>query len=116
MTDAKEKKALLAYIKDVPEWQRALIYEQLAVQNRTSATLGTVSARYLLTDRLTRREGMSNMISHAASALGDALAALDRLTVLCDSLPQDLRHDAEFAYEISYARLKELCVRHGYKE
>jgi len=114
----------------VPEWQRALIYEQLAVQNRTSATLGTVSARveqgfadsklrpdrYLLTDRLTRREGMSNAISQAASALGGALAALDRLAVLCDSLPQDLQHDAEFAYEISYARLKELCVRHGYKE
>ena len=39
--NAENKNALLERIKNVPEWQSALIYEQLAAMNKAAADIST---------------------------------------------------------------------------
>ena len=39
--NAKNKNALLEHIKNAPEWQSALIYEQLAALNKAAADIST---------------------------------------------------------------------------
>lgn len=125
-----DRKELLEYIKNVPEWQSALIYEQLATLNKTAATLDKTAARvaqgfadsklrpnkYSLTNKITRRDWYVSAFSQAASSLGTALAAIDMLSVLSDTFHQDFQHNAEYAYHRSYDFLEELCSRHGYQK
>ena len=39
--NAKNRNALLEHIKNAPEWQSALIYEQLAALNKAAADIST---------------------------------------------------------------------------
>ena len=128
--NTENQKALLEYIKNVPEWQSALIYEQLAFVNKAAASLASAAARleqgfadsrlrpdkYHWTDRATRRDWNTGTISDAAFAMGSALAALELLAALADAYQQDFQHDVEFAHDLHYNELEKLCVRHGYRK
>ena len=41
----EDRKSLLAYIKDVPEWQTALIHEQLAALVKSAAALSDTAGK-----------------------------------------------------------------------
>ena len=126
----EKQKSLLEYVKDVPEWQAGLIYEQLAFVNKAVAFLANTAARleqgfadsslrpdkYHWTDRATRKDWNTGTISNAASAMGSALAALEVLAVLADAYRQDFQHDVEFAHDLRYKELEKLCIKHGYIE
>ena len=128
--NADTRKALLTYIQSVPEWQTALINEQLAVLNRSAATLEKTNAqiiqgfvdsklhpdKYFSIDRLSRRDWLTGNLMQCSTALGEAMAALELITALSDAHPQDFQHMAEYSCNLRYERLYELCVRHGYKE
>lgn len=127
---AFDYKSLLEYIRGVPEWQAALLHEQRAVLNRTAAVLNSTNAnmeqgfadsklrpdRYFRPDSITRRDWLTDDLSKAAAALGEALAALEMTSALSDVLPQDLSHMARYSRDLRYTQLYELCLRHGYKE
>jgi len=124
----ENQKALLEYVKNVPEWQSALIYEQLASLNRAASALTNTSSylehgfansklrpdQYYRWDAATRRDWRTGPISSAASALGSALAALELLAALADAYQQDFQHAAEYAHNMHYNELEKLCIRHGY--
>jgi len=123
-------KALLDYARSVPEWQTALINEQLAVLNRSAATLEKTNAqimqgfvdsklrpdKYFSTDQLSRKDWLTGSLLQCSTALGEALAALELITALSDAHPQDFRHMAEYSCNLRYEHLYKLCIRHGYKE
>lgn len=126
----EKQKSLLAYIKDVPEWQSALIYDQLAELNRTASALsdtveriehGFASSvlrpdRYFFKDPDIQRDFRSDTLDRAVSSLGTALAALEILTVLSDAYQSDRQHAVEYAHDMHYNELEKLCIKHGYQE
>ena len=126
----ENQKSLLAYIKNVPEWQSALIYEQLAVLNKAAADISTGTStleqgfadsklrpnRYYCTDRLFRRDCNTGILDDIASALGRALAALEILSALSDAFQREYLHNVEFSRGIYYDELEKLCIKHGYKK
>lgn len=126
----EKQKSLLAYIKNVPEWQSALIYEQLASLNRAASALTNASSylehgfansklrpdQYYRWDAATRRDWRTGPISNAASAMGDALAALELLAALADAYQQDFQHSVEYSHGMHYDELEKLCIKHGYQE
>lgn len=97
--NAENKNALLEHIKNVPEWQSALIYEQLAAMNKAAADISTGTStleqgfadgklrpdRYYCSDRVFRRDCNTGVLDSIASALGRALAALEVLSALSDA-------------------------------
>ena len=125
-----ERKALLDFVRNKPEWHSALIYQQLGTLNKTAATLSKMSAyleqgfaesklrpdRYFQLDRMTRKDALTGALLETATALGEALAALELITVLSDAHPQDFRYMAEYSCDLKYKHLGELCTRHKYKE
>ena len=94
--NAENKNALLEHIKNAPEWQSALIYEQLAALNKAAADISTGTStleqgfadgklrpdRYYCSDRVFRRDCNTGVLDSIASALGRALAALEVLSAL----------------------------------
>ena len=94
--NAENKNALLEHIKNAPEWQSALIYEQLAALNKAAADISTGTStleqgfadgklrpdRYYCSDRIFRRDCNTGVLDSIASALGRALAALEVLSAL----------------------------------
>lgn len=126
----EKQKSLLAYIKNVPEWQSALIYDQLASLNRAASALADASSylehgfansklrpdQYYRWDAATRRDWRTGPISNAASAMGDALAALELLAALADAYQQDFQHAVEYTHDMRYNELEKLCIKHGYQE
>lgn len=126
----EKQKSLLAYIKNVPEWQSALIYEQLASLNKAASALTNASSylehgfansklrpdQYYRWDAATRRDWRTGPISNAASAMGDALAALELLAALADAYQQDFQHSVEYSHGMHYDELEKLCIKHGYQE
>ena len=126
----EKQKSLLAYIKNVPEWQSALIYEQLASLNRAASALTNASSylehgfansklrpdQYYRWDAATRRDWRTGPISNAASAMGDALAALELLAALANAYQQDFQHSVEYSHGMHYNELENLCIKHGYQE
>ena len=64
------QKSLLGYVRSVPEWQSAMIYEQLAVLNTSASRLAAATAyleqgfadgklrpdRYYVQDRIYRKD------------------------------------------------------------
>ena len=126
----EKQKSLLAYIKNVPEWQSALIYEQLASLNKAASALTNASSylehgfansklrpdQYYRWDAATRRDWRTGPISNAASAMGDALAALELLAALADAYQQDFQHAVEYTHDMHYNELEKLCIKHGYQE
>ena len=109
--NAENKNALLEHIKNVPEWQSALIYEQLAVLNKAAADISTGTStleqgfadgklrpdRYYCSDRIFR-----------------ALAALEVLSALSDAFQREYLSSVEISQGIYYNELEKLCLRHGY--
>ena len=97
--NAKNRNALLEHIKNAPEWQSALIYEQLAALNKAAADISTGTStleqgfadgklrpdRYYCSDRVFRRDCNTGVLDSIASALGRALAALEVLSALSDA-------------------------------
>lgn len=128
--DTENQKTLMEYIKNVPEWQSALIYEQLAVLNKAAADISTGTStlergfadsklrpnRYYCTDRLFRRDCNTGILDNIASALGMALAALEVLSALSDAFQREYLHNVEFSRSIYYNELEKLCIKHGYKK
>lgn len=128
--NAENQKALLEYIKNVPEWQSALIYEQLATLNDVAADISTGTStlergfadsklrpnRYYCSDRIFRRDCNSSTLDKIASALGRALAALEILSALSDAFQREYLHNVEFSRSIYYDELEKLCIKHGYKK
>ncbi len=126
----EKQKSLLTYIKNVPEWQSALIYEQLASLNRAASALTNASSylehgfansklrpdQYYRWDAATRRDWRTGPISNAASAMGDALAALELLAALANAYQQDFQHSVEYSHGMHYDELEKLCIKHGYQE
>lgn len=126
----EKQKSLLTYIKNVPEWQSALIYEQLASLNRAASALTNASSylehgfansklrpdQYYRWDAATRRDWRTGPISNAASAMGDALAALELLAALANAYQQDFQHSVEYSHGMHYNELENLCIKHGYQE
>ena len=126
----EKQKSLLAHIKNVPEWQSALIYEQLASLNKAASALADASSylehgfansklrpdQYYRWDAATRRDWRTGPISNAASAMGDALAALELLAALADAYQQDFQHAVEYTHDMHYNELEKLCIKHGYQE
>lgn len=92
--NTENQKALLEYIRNMPEWQSALTYEQLASLNKAAADISTGTStleqgfadgklrpdRYYCSDRLFRRDCNTGILDNIASALGKALAALEVLS------------------------------------
>ena len=101
--NAKNKNALLEDIKNAPEWQSALIYEQLAALNKAAADISTGTStleqgfadgklrpdRYYCSDRVFRRDCNTGVLDSIASALGRALAALEVLSALSDAFQRE---------------------------
>lgn len=126
----EKQKSLLVYIKNVPEWQSALIYEQLTSLNKAASALTNASSylehgfansklrpdQYYRWDAATRRDWRTGPISNAASAMGDALAALELLAALADAYQQDFQHAVEYTHDMHYNELEKLCIKHGYQE
>lgn len=126
--NAKNKNALLEHIKDVPEWQSALIYEQLAALNKAAADISTGTStleqgfadgklrpdRYYCSDRVFRRDCNTGILDSIASALGRALAALEVLSALSDAFQREYLSSVEISQGIYYNELEKLCLRHGY--
>lgn len=114
----------------MPEWQSALIYEQLASLNKAASALTNASSylehgfansklrpdQYYRWDAATRRDWRTGPISNAASAMGDALAALELLAALADAYQQDFQHAVEYTHGMHYDELEKLCIKHGYQE
>ena len=114
------QKSLLGYVRSVPEWQSAMIYEQLAALNTSASKLAAATA-YLeqgFADGKLRpgRYYVQDCSFRTASALGQALAALEVLAVLSDTFQQDLQHSAQFAHGLYYNELEKLCTKHGYTQ
>lgn len=126
----EKRKSLLAYIKNVPEWQSALIYDQLASLNRAASALADASSylehgfansklrpdQYLFKDPGIQRDFRSDTLDRAVSSLGTALAALEILTVLSDAYQGDRQHAVEYTHDMHYNELEKLCIKHGYQE
>lgn len=126
----EKQKSLLAYIKNVPEWQSALIYDQLAELNRTASALSGAAERiehgfasgvlrpdrYLFKDPGIQRDFRSDTLDRAVSSLGTALAVLEILTVLSDAYQGDRQHAVEYTHDMHYNELEKLCIKHGYQE
>ncbi len=126
----EKQKSLLAYIKNVPEWQSALIYDQLAELNRTASALSGAAERiehgfasgvlrpdrHLFKDPGIQRDFRSDTLDRAVSSLGTALAALEILTVLSDAYQGDRQHAVEYTHDMHYNELEKLCIKHGYQE
>lgn len=124
-----KEKSVLEYIKNVPEWHSALIREQLSVLNRTASILSDTASRidrgfansvlhpekYQFSDPGIRKALRSGPLDQTTSALGNAWAALEVLTVLSDAYQTDRGHSIEFAHDCYYNELEKLCIRHGYK-
>lgn len=125
----ENREALISYAANVPEWQTALICQQLAALNKAAAVLTKTSAhteygfaesklrpdRYGSVDALTRKDRNTDVLSQAASALGNAQAALEILSALSNTFQRDFSSSVAFARECSYRQLEELCTRHGYR-
>ena len=119
---------LLEHIKNVPEWQSALIYEQLAALNKAAADISTGTStleqgfadgklrpdRYYCSDRVFRRDCNTGVLDSIASALGRALAALEVLSALSDAFQREYLSSVEISQGIYYNELEKLCLRHGY--
>lgn len=126
--NAKNKNALLEHIKNAPEWQSALIYEQLAALNKAAADISTGTStleqgfadgklrpdRYYCSDRIFRRDCNTGVLNSIASALGRALAALEVLSALSDAFQREYLSSVEISQGIYYNELEKLCLRHGY--
>lgn len=126
----EQQKEVLHYAANIPEWQTALIYEQLAVLNRSASALSQAVAqleqgfadsvlrpdRYYVADRDFRKDCNTGLFQDTASSLSRALAALELLAALSDSHQQDLRHSVSASCDFYYNDLKKLCLRHGYTE
>lgn len=126
----EKQKSLLVYIKNVPEWQSALIYDQLAELNKAAADISTGTStlergfadsklrpdRYYCTDRIFRRDCNTGILDSIASALGRALAALEVLSALSDAFQREYLSSVEFSQGIYYNELEKLCIKHGYQE
>ena len=124
------QKSLLGYVRSVPEWQSAMIYEQLAVLNTSASRLAAATAyleqgfadgklrpdRYYVQDRIYRKDQNTDLLQNTASTIGQALAALEVLAVLSDTFQQDLQHSAQFAHGLYYNELETLCTKHGYTQ
>ena len=124
------QKSLLGYVRNVPEWQSAMIYEQLAALNTSASKLAAATAyleqgfadgklrpgRYYVQDCSFRKDQNTDLLQNTASALGQALAALEVLAVLSDTFQQDLQHSAQFAHGLYYNELEKLCTKHGYTQ
>ena len=120
--------ALLEHIKNVPEWQSALIYEQLAALNKAAADISTGTStleqgfadgklrpdRYYCSDRVFRRDCNTGVLDSIASALGRALAALEVLSALSDAFQREYLSSVEISQGIYYNELEKLCLKHGY--
>ena len=101
--NTENQKALLEYIRNIPEWQSALIYEQLASLNKAAADICTGTStleqgfadgklrpdRYYCSDRLFRQDCNTGILESIASALGKALAALEILSTLSDAFQRE---------------------------
>lgn len=126
--ERKNKNALLEHIKNAPEWQSALIYEQLAALNKAAADISTGTStleqgfadgklrpdRYYCSDRVFRRDCNTGVLDSIASALGRALAALEVLSALSDAFQREYLSSVEISQGIYYNELEKLCLRHGY--
>ena len=126
--DLKDRKSLLAYIKEVPEWQTALIWEQVAAIDKCAADLlcatGALArgfadsvlrpGRYANVDRFTRRDWNADLFQRAAITIGRALAALELLSVLADAFPRELDGVVMSSRDDYYKELSALCRKHGY--
>ena len=124
----EDRKSLLAYIKDVPEWQTALIWAQVAALNKGAAELsGTAHTlekgfadgvlrpeRFQFVDRSTRKDWNTELFSNTALFLGSSLAALELLSVLADAFPQELSDTVMRGRDSYYQELAALCRKHGY--
>lgn len=123
------QKKLLDALKTVPEWHRALLYEQFAALTDSASSLSMVVCRLAqgfadskLRPRLYIRRApycmdrTTEQLHSAAASLGRALAALEMLAVLSDALQQDLQHTVQFAHDLHYRELETLCTDHGTKE
>lgn len=126
--NAKNRNALLEHIKNAPEWQSALIYEQLAALNKAAADISTGTStlelgfadgklrpdRYYCSDRVFRRDCNTGVLDSIASALGRALAALEVLSALSDAFQREYLSSVEISQGIYYNELEKLCLKHGY--
>lgn len=126
--NTENQKVLLEYIRNTPEWQSALIYEQLASLNKAAADISTGTSileqsfadgklrpdRYYCSDRLFRRDCNTGILDNIASALGKALAALEVLSTLSDAFQREYLSSVKFSHDIYYNELEKLCIKHGY--
>lgn len=124
----EDRKSLLAYIKDVPEWQTALIHEQLAALVKSAAALSDTAGkleqgfadgvlrpdRYYVSDRSFRKDCNTELFQLGSIKLGRALAALELLSVLADAFPRELGGVVMSTREDAYEELAALCRKHGY--
>lgn len=126
----KEHDELLRFVRYKPELEAAFRYDQLAALHSAVSVLSDAAAeitqsiadgkllpnKHRNVDKLTTQDHRTGMIENAAGSLGRALAALEVLAVVSGAYQRDLRHSAEFAYEMRYDRLKALCYKNGYRE
>jgi len=124
----EKQKSLLAYIKNVPEWQSALIYDQLAALNSSAARISTGTSTlergfangvlrpdtYYASDRIFRRDCNTGILDDIASALGMALAAAEVLSALSDAFQREYLASVEFSHSVYYDNLEKLCTKRGY--
>lgn len=126
--NTENQKALLEYIRNMPEWQSALIYEQLASLNKAAADISTGTStleqgfadgklrpdRYYCSDRLFRQDCNTGILESIASALGKALAALEVLSTLSDAFQREYLSSVKFSHDTYYDELEKLRIKHGY--
>ena len=126
--NTENQKALLEYIRNMPEWQSALIYEQLASLNKAAADICTGTStleqgfadgrlrpdRYFCSDRFFRRDCNTGILESIASALGKALAALEILSTLSDAFQREYLSSVKFSHDTYYDELEKLRIKHGY--
>ncbi len=128
--DKQKQRALLGYLRAVPEWQSALIYDQLATLNKAASELSQATGalergfadgvlrpdRFYVTDPDIRKDYRTSVLEHPIFALGKALAALEVLGTLSDTRPVDFPGRLLFFHDQYYDNLAKLCKEHGYME
>lgn len=125
--DFKEEKQIsLNYSSNVPEWNLALKHEAIARLSQCVSALNEVVFMILhkdCKDRLDPKnfnyglqpDGFESAIIDAQYTLGNAAFALELLASQTPFPETMTRADAKFdaSYLTNYARLKEICIRHG---